>query len=112
MYRRLTQNPNYYNLQGTSHRHLSDHLSELVESTLSDLEQVNRATARVKENSPRRKKTPTGPSGKKPGHGNALKRKLPRSHGPYTPALHIALCGTERVEKSADEKAGGFPRAH
>ncbi|XP_030963282.1 DExH-box ATP-dependent RNA helicase DExH12-like [Quercus lobata] len=38
MYRRLTQNPNYYNLQGVSHRHLSDHLSELVENTLSDLE--------------------------------------------------------------------------
>lgn len=38
-YRRLSQNPNYYNLQGVSHRHLSDHLSELVESTLSDLEQ-------------------------------------------------------------------------
>merc|ERR1740139_1950886 len=38
MYRRLTQNPNYYNLQGASHRHLSDHLSELVESTLDDLE--------------------------------------------------------------------------
>lgn len=39
LYRRLTQNPNYYNLQGVSHRHLSDHLSELVETTLSDLEQ-------------------------------------------------------------------------
>lgn len=39
-YRRLTQNPNYYNLQGTSHRHLSDHLSELVENTLNDLEQA------------------------------------------------------------------------
>nr|CAH7746700.1 unnamed protein product [Callosobruchus chinensis] len=39
LYRRLTQNPNYYNLQGVSHRHLSDHLSELVEGTLSDLEQ-------------------------------------------------------------------------
>jgi len=38
MYRRLTQNPNYYNLQGASHRHLSDHLSELVENTLGDLE--------------------------------------------------------------------------
>ncbi|EPS72238.1 hypothetical protein M569_02516, partial [Genlisea aurea] len=38
MYRRLTQNPNYYNLQGVSHRHLSDHLSELVETTVSDLE--------------------------------------------------------------------------
>ncbi|EPQ10851.1 U5 small nuclear ribonucleoprotein 200 kDa helicase [Myotis brandtii] len=39
LYRRLTQNTNYYNLQGISHRHLSDHLSELVEQTLSDLEQ-------------------------------------------------------------------------
>ncbi|CAG0914379.1 unnamed protein product [Notodromas monacha] len=38
-YRRLTQNPNYYNLQGVSHRHLSDHLSEVVENTLNDLEQ-------------------------------------------------------------------------
>jgi len=38
MYRRLTQNPNYYNLQGASHRHLSEHLSELVETTLGDLE--------------------------------------------------------------------------
>ncbi|KAL9705301.1 hypothetical protein quinque_008819 [Culex quinquefasciatus] len=39
LYRRLTQNPNYYNLQGVTHLHLSDHLSELVKSTLSDLEQ-------------------------------------------------------------------------
>lgn len=39
LYRRMTQNPNYYNLQGVSHRHLSDHLSELVETTLNDLEQ-------------------------------------------------------------------------
>ncbi|KAJ8617614.1 hypothetical protein MRB53_013800 [Persea americana] len=38
LYRRLTQNPNYYGLQGVSHSHLSDHLSELVENTLSDLE--------------------------------------------------------------------------
>ena len=38
-YRRIAQNPNYYNLQGVTHRHLSDHLSELVESTLSDLEE-------------------------------------------------------------------------
>jgi pre-mRNA-splicing helicase BRR2 len=34
----MTQNPNYYNLAGITHRHLSDHLSELVETTLSDLE--------------------------------------------------------------------------
>lgn len=39
LYRRLTQNPNYYNIQGVSPRHLSDHLSELVETTLSDLEE-------------------------------------------------------------------------
>jgi pre-mRNA-splicing helicase BRR2 len=38
LYRRLTQNPNYYGLQGVSHRHISDHLSELVENTLADLE--------------------------------------------------------------------------
>ena len=38
MYRRMTQNPNYYGLQGVSYRHLSDHLSELVETTLSELE--------------------------------------------------------------------------
>jgi pre-mRNA-splicing helicase BRR2 len=37
MYRRLTQNPNYYNLQGTSGAHLNDFLSELVENTLSEL---------------------------------------------------------------------------
>uniref|UniRef100_A0A4W4GY63 U5 small nuclear ribonucleoprotein 200 kDa helicase n=1 Tax=Electrophorus electricus TaxID=8005 RepID=A0A4W4GY63_ELEEL len=38
LYRRMTQNPNYYNLQGET-LHLSDHLSELVENTLQDLEQ-------------------------------------------------------------------------
>ncbi|CAF1042145.1 unnamed protein product [Adineta steineri] len=38
-YRRLTLNPNYYNLQNISHQHLSDHLSELVENTLNNLEQ-------------------------------------------------------------------------
>lgn len=38
MYRRMTQNANYYNLQNVSHRHLSDHLSDLVENTLQDLE--------------------------------------------------------------------------
>lgn len=37
-YRRLTQNPNYYNLHNTSHQHLSDHLSDLVESTLGSLQ--------------------------------------------------------------------------
>jgi len=38
-YRRLTQNPNYYNMTGVTHRHVSDHLSDLVESILSDLEE-------------------------------------------------------------------------
>uniref|UniRef100_A0A7S2ZN48 Uncharacterized protein n=1 Tax=Rhodosorus marinus TaxID=101924 RepID=A0A7S2ZN48_9RHOD len=38
-YRRLPQNPNYYNMHGTSHHHISDHLSELIESALEDLEQ-------------------------------------------------------------------------
>ncbi|KAF5334550.1 hypothetical protein D9757_015127 [Collybiopsis confluens] len=36
-YRRMTQNPNYYNLHNVSHQHLSEHLSELVETTLSQL---------------------------------------------------------------------------
>ncbi|KAF8507301.1 putative RNA helicase [Hysterangium stoloniferum] len=40
-YRRMTQNPNYYNLSNVSHQHLSDHLSELVETTLSDLVTAN-----------------------------------------------------------------------
>ncbi|KAF9914159.1 DEIH-box ATPase [Lobosporangium transversale] len=39
LYRRMAQNPNYYNLQGVTHRHLSDHLSELVETTINDLVQ-------------------------------------------------------------------------
>ncbi|KAJ3381344.1 DEIH-box ATPase [Entophlyctis sp. JEL0112] len=39
LYRRMTLNPNYYNLQGTTHRHLSDHLSDLVETTLEELSQ-------------------------------------------------------------------------
>ncbi|KAH8081708.1 hypothetical protein JL720_8831 [Aureococcus anophagefferens] len=39
-YRRLAQNPNYYNLQGGSHRHVSDHLSELVENIVGDLEEA------------------------------------------------------------------------
>ena len=33
----LTQ-PSHVSAQGTSHRHLSDHLSDLIESTLADLE--------------------------------------------------------------------------
>jgi len=46
-YRRLTQNPNYYNLTGVSHRHLSDALSELVETTLGDLGRANVSASRT-----------------------------------------------------------------
>lgn len=38
-YRRLAQNPNYYNLSSGGHQQLSDHLSELIESVLTDLEE-------------------------------------------------------------------------
>jgi len=40
-YRRLTKNPNYYGLAGSSGYHLNDHLSELVEEKLADLEDSN-----------------------------------------------------------------------
>jgi pre-mRNA-splicing helicase BRR2 len=36
-YRRLVQNPSFYGLQDTSHESLSDFLSDLVETTLSEL---------------------------------------------------------------------------
>ena len=39
LYRRLPKNPNYYNLQGTSNIHLSEHISEMVETVLGDLEE-------------------------------------------------------------------------
>uniref|UniRef100_A0A9J8BT16 Activating signal cointegrator 1 complex subunit 3 n=1 Tax=Cyprinus carpio carpio TaxID=630221 RepID=A0A9J8BT16_CYPCA len=39
LYRRMTQNPNYYNLQGEEPQSFKYHLSELVENTLQDLEQ-------------------------------------------------------------------------
>ncbi len=38
MYRRLQQNPQAYNCQGKSMQHIGDYLSELVETTLADLE--------------------------------------------------------------------------
>ena len=37
MFRRLTANANYYNMQGTTHQHVSDHLSELVENATAEL---------------------------------------------------------------------------
>ncbi|RSH79448.1 DEIH-box ATPase [Apiotrichum porosum] len=38
-YRRLSQNPGFYNLQGTTPTHIAEYLSELVENTVTDLEQ-------------------------------------------------------------------------
>ena len=40
LYRRLTQNPNYYNMQGITPEHINDHLSELVENTCEELEKA------------------------------------------------------------------------
>jgi pre-mRNA-splicing helicase BRR2 len=40
LYRRLIQNPAYYRLSGVTQRHLSDHLSELVETTLQELQKA------------------------------------------------------------------------
>eukprot|EP01135_Chromosphaera_perkinsii_P009183 Nk52_evm18s1671 gene=Nk52_evmTU18s1671 len=40
LFRRLTKNPNYYGLTGTTHRHLSEFLSELIEDTLVELEKI------------------------------------------------------------------------
>eukprot|EP00592_Proboscia_alata_P006048 CAMPEP_0194352806 /NCGR_PEP_ID=MMETSP0174-20130528/1245_1 /TAXON_ID=216777 /ORGANISM="Proboscia alata, Strain PI-D3" /LENGTH=2344 /DNA_ID=CAMNT_0039121105 /DNA_START=159 /DNA_END=7193 /DNA_ORIENTATION=- len=39
LYRRLLKNPNYYNMQGTTNAHLSEHVSEMVETVISDLEE-------------------------------------------------------------------------
>jgi pre-mRNA-splicing helicase BRR2 len=39
LYRRLAKNPNYYGLLGTSNVHISEHLSEMVETVLGDLEE-------------------------------------------------------------------------
>jgi pre-mRNA-splicing helicase BRR2 len=36
-YRRLSQNPNYYGMQGVTHQHVSDHLSEAVETAVESL---------------------------------------------------------------------------
>jgi len=39
LYRRLAKNPTYYGLRGTSSAHLSEHLSEMVETVVGDLEE-------------------------------------------------------------------------
>jgi pre-mRNA-splicing helicase BRR2 len=41
IYRRILRNPNYYNLDGRTNQHLSDHLSEMVESTVEQLAESN-----------------------------------------------------------------------
>ena len=41
LYRRFTKNPTYYGLRGTSNTFLSEHLSEMVESVVGDLEESN-----------------------------------------------------------------------
>jgi pre-mRNA-splicing helicase BRR2 len=40
MYRRLTQNPNYYNLSEVSGVGINNYLSELIENTLDELKEV------------------------------------------------------------------------
>ena len=40
LYRRLTMNPNYYNLQEVSGSHINDYLSELIENTVDELEKA------------------------------------------------------------------------
>eukprot|EP00977_Amphora_coffeiformis_P011173 scaffold2671_cov167-Amphora_coffeaeformis.AAC.11 len=39
LYRRLPKNPTYYGLRGTSNVHLSEHLSEMIETVVGDLEE-------------------------------------------------------------------------
>jgi pre-mRNA-splicing helicase BRR2 len=39
LYRRLPKNPTYYGLRGTSNDHLSEHLSEMIETVVGDLEE-------------------------------------------------------------------------
>ena len=39
LYRRLSKNPTYYGLRGVSNVHLSEHLSEVIESVVGDLEE-------------------------------------------------------------------------
>jgi len=39
LYRRLPKNPTYYGLQGTSNTHISEFLSEMIETVMGDLEE-------------------------------------------------------------------------
>jgi pre-mRNA-splicing helicase BRR2 len=40
MYRRLSPNPNYYNLSGRTPQHINDYMSCLVEDTIEDLQEA------------------------------------------------------------------------
>lgn len=40
MYRRISQNPNYYNLAGRTGQHINDFLSELIENTIEELQKA------------------------------------------------------------------------
>ena len=40
MYRRISQNPNFYNLAGRTGQHINDFLSELIEQTVEDLQKA------------------------------------------------------------------------
>lgn len=40
LYRRISQNPNYYNLAGRTGTHINDFLSELIETTVEDLQRA------------------------------------------------------------------------
>ena len=48
MYRRISKNPNYYEIAGKSGQHINDFLSELIEDTIADLAEAGCIT--VKEN--------------------------------------------------------------
>ncbi len=44
VYRRIRQNPNYYNMLSASEEHIKDYLSELIESALEDLQSAHCVT--------------------------------------------------------------------
>jgi pre-mRNA-splicing helicase BRR2 len=48
MYRRISKNPNYYEIAGKTGQHINDFLSELIEDTVADLAEAGCIT--VKEN--------------------------------------------------------------
>jgi len=75
-YRRLTLNPNYYNMTGTTHRHISDHLSELVENVIHDLEESKCLAVNLKPHTPnpRPQTSNPNPPPKKTNKPNQIKR--------------------------------------